>query len=362
MTGYYDKVWVFDFGGTTPHGPLHWPQFMGGPRHHGVYEVGPPPVARFFLRVERGGPGHGTVVSTPSGIACGTTCDEIFEGGTEVTLKATPDVGSVFAYWTGGCTGTGTECTVRMSGNASVTAHFADGPLPVVGVGDVTVREGDPGRPGLASVQLTLDRPPGVAVIVAWATASGTAGADEDYVPATGSTTIAPGQTGATIEVAVSADLVPEGEESFIVALSSAFGASPGTTEGIVTVEDDDGPTDFYTVIPCRLLDTRQASGAIPVGGSLTFPAGGRCGVSPTAKAVVVNVTAVAPPAEGELRMGPAGTSRPANPVLYFVKGTTRASGPIVPTLGANGGLTLHCEMAGFGSTHAVVDTTGYFE
>lgn len=45
VPGYFDKVWVFDFGGEAPHGRLHWPQYMGGPRHLGRYEpsAAPPP-------------------------------------------------------------------------------------------------------------------------------------------------------------------------------------------------------------------------------------------------------------------------------------------------------------------------------
>jgi hypothetical protein len=35
--GYHDKVWVFDFGGPTPHGPVQWGQLMDGPRHQRLF-------------------------------------------------------------------------------------------------------------------------------------------------------------------------------------------------------------------------------------------------------------------------------------------------------------------------------------
>jgi len=35
-TGFYDKVWVYDLGGPS-HGAIEWGQFMGDPRHQGVY-------------------------------------------------------------------------------------------------------------------------------------------------------------------------------------------------------------------------------------------------------------------------------------------------------------------------------------
>jgi subtilisin family serine protease len=37
QSAYVDKVWVYDLGGTAPHGPAEWPQFMGGSRHQGRY-------------------------------------------------------------------------------------------------------------------------------------------------------------------------------------------------------------------------------------------------------------------------------------------------------------------------------------
>jgi Fe-S cluster biogenesis protein NfuA len=67
------------------------------------------------------GTGTGTVTSTPVGIDCGATCSNQFEEGTRVSLNAAAAPGSVFAGWSGGCSGTG-ACSV--TGNATVTARF----------------------------------------------------------------------------------------------------------------------------------------------------------------------------------------------------------------------------------------------
>ena len=81
-------------------------------------------VPTFTLTVNKAGSGTGTVTSTPSGIDCGSDCNEGYDGGTVVTLTATPTGGSVFAGWSGsGCSGTGT-CQVTMSAARTVTATF----------------------------------------------------------------------------------------------------------------------------------------------------------------------------------------------------------------------------------------------
>ncbi|MGC4000805.1 MAG: hypothetical protein QM767_26480 [Anaeromyxobacter sp.] len=87
----------------------------------------PPPPARHTLTVARSGAGSGTVTSAPAGIDCGDTCSAPFDQGTQVTLIAAPAQGSVFAGWSGGCTGTD-PCTVALAADTSVEAGFAPAP------------------------------------------------------------------------------------------------------------------------------------------------------------------------------------------------------------------------------------------
>ena len=44
--------------------------------------------------------------NTGDGINCGTNCQENYFVGTDISLKATPDAGSVFKGWEGDCAGT----------------------------------------------------------------------------------------------------------------------------------------------------------------------------------------------------------------------------------------------------------------
>ena len=79
--------------------------------------------AGFALTVTPAGSGTGTVASTPAGISCGATCAANFNSGSSVSLAATPSTGSIFAGWSGACTGTG-SCSVTMDAAKSVTATF----------------------------------------------------------------------------------------------------------------------------------------------------------------------------------------------------------------------------------------------
>ena len=78
------------------------------------------------LSVVSAGTGIGTVVSSPTGISCGTTCAASFPSGTSVTLTATPSSGTSFAGWSGPCTGTG-ACTLPLTMSTSVTPTFEIG-------------------------------------------------------------------------------------------------------------------------------------------------------------------------------------------------------------------------------------------
>lgn len=84
------------------------------------------------LNVNVSGTGSGTVTSSPSGINCGSDCSEPFVRDTQVVLTATPDAGSTVSNWSG-CDSVSQDkrtCTVRMTGNRTVTVTFTRA-LPV---------------------------------------------------------------------------------------------------------------------------------------------------------------------------------------------------------------------------------------
>lgn len=83
------------------------------------------------LTVATAGTGTGSITGT--GINCPGDCTEAITGS--VVLTATPTGGSSIASWSGGgCSGTGTTCTVNMTADQSVTVTFNPPPSYTVNV------------------------------------------------------------------------------------------------------------------------------------------------------------------------------------------------------------------------------------
>src|SRR5262249_41606516 len=83
----------------------------------------------FGLAVVKTGAGSGTVISTPDGISCGSSCSGTFPSGTSVTLTATPSSGFTFTGWSGeSCVGMD-PCTVTITSAMTVTATFDVAPF-----------------------------------------------------------------------------------------------------------------------------------------------------------------------------------------------------------------------------------------
>jgi hypothetical protein len=79
--------------------------------------------AQFTLSI--GHSNTGTVTSDLAGINCGSTCSAKYNGGTVVTLTATPPAGKSFVSWSGACAGISNKCTLTINSNVSATAAFS---------------------------------------------------------------------------------------------------------------------------------------------------------------------------------------------------------------------------------------------
>lgn len=121
---------------------------------------------------------------------------------------------------------------------------------------------------------------------------------------------------------------------------------------------------DFYTVAPCRALDTRQPDQGPPLAAGVnrivTFH--GTCEVPATARAVVINVTVVQPAHGVHLILYPSGLPYPGLHLAYGA-GPTRSISTIVPlATDGTGTLTVAPLVTEGGSADLVIDVSGYFE
>jgi Tol biopolymer transport system component len=119
-------------GGTWNGSGTDWN--LVGARNQSYYgRLSGTPTTLETLSVAFTGDGAGSVTSDPAGVDCTENCEAGFVDGTQVTLTAQAQPGSVFAGWGGSCTGVGT-CRLTMDQARSVTATFtAEGPTPTCG-------------------------------------------------------------------------------------------------------------------------------------------------------------------------------------------------------------------------------------
>lgn len=118
-----------------------------------------------------------------------------------------------------------------------------------------------------------------------------------------------------------------------------------------------------YSVTPCRVIDTRGATGtyggpALGAGTVRVFPMRGQCGVPAAAKALMVVVTIVSPTADGFLVVYPANLPVPGTTTANYSPGLVARSGNSAVTLDVNG------QMAVMASSSAqfILDLTGYMQ
>jgi chitinase len=114
-----------------------------------------------------------------------------------------------------------------------------DSSRPRISIGDASRTEGRSGNTLLTFI-VTLSAPSAVAVKVGYATADGTAKAGEDYEAAAGTLTFAPGETSKVVTIKVKGDQKREADETFVVNLAAAAGASVLDGQGVGTIRNDD--------------------------------------------------------------------------------------------------------------------------
>jgi uncharacterized repeat protein (TIGR03803 family) len=121
----------------------------------------------------------------------------------------------------------------------------------------------------------------------------------------------------------------------------------------------------FYSVAPCRLIDTRRPDGPLggpplQAGAERDFSLASSCGIPPTALAIAGNVTVTGPTSRGSLTLFAAGNPKPATSTINYSAGQTRANNAVVVPNSLDA-LTVRCTQSS-GSVQFILDVTGYFE
>ena len=112
---------------------------------------------------------------------------------------------------------------------------------PEISITDAGALEADAEATGLGFA-VGLSVPSNREVRVDYATSDGTATAGADYVAATGTLVIAPGETSGVVTVFGIDDLLDEADETLFVDLSAPVGATLADPQAVGTLLDDDAP------------------------------------------------------------------------------------------------------------------------
>jgi hypothetical protein len=125
--------------------------------------------------------------------------------------------------------------------------------------------------------------------------------------------------------------------------------------------------SDFYTLTPCRLADTRDTAGpyggpALASGVARSFDLANRCGVPAAARAVSLNITVVSPVTGGHVVGYAGGSAAPGTSVLSFSAGQLRADNTVLPvSQDGKATLTVKANLTS-GSAQLILDVNGYFQ
>lgn len=142
--------------------------------------------------------------------------------------------------------------------------------------------------------------------------------------------------------------------------ITTTTSIAPATTTTTTTIPSTNVPAGagkFVALSPARLLDTRgPGQTAFKNAETRVVPVVGLKGVPLTAKAVVLNVTAVGASEAGYVTVFPSGTP-PTASNLNLAKGQTAANLVTVP-LASDGSVSVYTDKA----ENILIDVTGYYE
>ncbi|MGE5344514.1 MAG: hypothetical protein ACM3JH_01045 [Acidithiobacillales bacterium] len=140
---------------------------------------------------------------------------------------------------------------------------------------------------------------------------------------------------------------------------SSGCTSDPGSAS--ITVLPAGSAVLFYTVAPCRMLDTRS-SAPLSAGGTLPVAlTGAPCGIPSGATSVSVNMAVTQPAGTGHLTIYPADETQPLISNMNFNTGQTRSNNAVL-RLSADGTGSVNVYNGSGGTVQVIIDVNGYFQ
>ena len=146
-----------------------------------------------------------------------------------------------------------------------------DDASPSLAINDVTLKEGNSGTTAF-TFTVTKTGATELPASVNFATANGTATAPTDYAAQSGTLTFAAGEATKTITILVNGETAVEANETFLVNLSNASGATIADAQGLGTIENDDASLAIDNVIVAEgnsgtaalVFTVRKTGAAVP--------------------------------------------------------------------------------------------------
>jgi uncharacterized repeat protein (TIGR01451 family) len=268
--------------------------------------------------------------------------------------------------------------TTPVTGAPDLSLTKSDGGVTVAPGGSVlyTLTYANSGNRGASGVVLTETVPAETTFNAAGSTAgwsctpNGNAGST--CTLAVGALAVGGGNQTAAFRVNVVSPVTPGVTQVANTASIADDGANgtdpaPGNNSGSDTTHIDGALpfTDYYTLTPCRVLDTRigGSGGPLVSGVARTFTLAGFCGIPADAVAIEVNLTVITPPASGFVVIYPGNATVPLASTLNFRTGITLANNAIVQLASdGTGTLGARSTLGGVNAVDVVIDVLGYFK
>jgi hypothetical protein len=330
----------------------------------------------YILSVATIGTGSGIITSSDGQINCPSYCSGSYNSGSSVTLTATAGWDSTFVGWTGCTSSSGNTCTLTMNSDMNATAAFGGSysglnfvPVAPCRVADTRNGIGTFGGPSITggtSRYFPIPQSGCNIPSTALAYSLNITAVPHGFL---GYLTVWP--TGLTRPVVstlnsydgrvkANAAIVPAGTGGAI----SAFVTD--TTDMVIDIDgyfvSDPTQLAFYPLAPCRVFDTRNATGSLggpsmAAGQQRSFPVlQSSCSIPSTAQAYSLNFTIVPRGFFGYLTVWPTGLPRPIVSTLNSYVGQVTANAAIVPT-GSGGQISAFVT----DNTDLLADINGYF-